>query len=239
MSVITLFKRYLRRKSNPIDLLKRLYPARSDFRSIIHVGAHAGQEKDFYEAHGFDDVLWIEASPSVYQRLAATIEDHNKSNAGKPAPPRHRTVCALLTDRDGDEVELHEFSNDGQSSSIFRSTEKCHSRWPHVVETGHTEKLATRTLDSVAAEYGMDKNLDVLVVDAQGAELLVLSGSENVLKNVKAVVSEVSTIPYYEGGALYPELHEFLTSRGFFPMTTPRRHGDVLFLRRELAEKVA
>ena len=106
MSALQLLKRFLRRKSNPIDLLKRLCPHASDFRTMIHVGAHEAQERDFYEAHGFRDILWIEASPRVYERLEQVIAEQNRKHERSADPARHRAVNALLTDKDGDEVEL-------------------------------------------------------------------------------------------------------------------------------------
>lgn len=238
MSVIQYVRRYLRRKCNPVELLGQLCGSRAVFRSMIHVGAHEGQERDFYEEQGYRDVVWIEGSPTVYARLAENIAEQNRKHEKSPHPARHRAVCALLTDRDDDEVELLEFCNQGGSSSIFASTENCHKRWPDVFETGRTEKLRTQTLDRLASDMGMP-NPDVLVVDVQGAELLVLRGAEQVLSQCKAVVSEISTVPYYDGGALYPEVLEFLAAHGFVPMMMPRRHGDLLFLRRELAERAA
>ena len=38
---------------------------------------------------------------------------------------------------------------------------------------------------------------------------------------------------------MFDELREHLQQRGFVPMSAPRRHGDMLFLRRELARAVA
>jgi hypothetical protein len=65
----------------------------------------------------------------------------------------------------------------------------------------------------------------------QGAELLVLRGATKLLASAKAVVVEVSRYPYYEGGALQPEIRDFLRSRGFAELRRPPNHGDQLYLR--------
>lgn len=237
MSAIGLFKRFLRRKADPIKLLKDLVPKSISLTTLIHVGAHLGQERHQYEQCGFQDVLWIEGSPKVHERLAEIIAEHTNEEDISPAGTRHRTACALLTDQNNSEIELYEFSNDGASSSIFQSTDECRKRWPQVMETGEREKVRTRTLDHLADEVGLLESADVLVVDVQGAELLVLKGAKRVLSRVQAVVAEVSTLPFYAGGVLYPELEQFMKSHGFEPMSLPPRHGDLLFLRRHLAEQ--
>lgn len=219
--------RLIRRRKPPLDLLHtRVGPALSPpFRTLIHVGAHLAEERPRYEALGYRDVLWIEASSGVHARLVEALAVQSG------APVRHRAVCALVSDTDGGEAVLRESSNDGMSSSIFPLAAYARKRWPAVHETGVVERRVTRTLDSVAEEAGLAKVVDTLVVDVQGAELLVLKGAPRVLSHARAVIAEVSTRPLYDGGVLYPELRDYLAARGFVAMSVPHTHGDVLFLR--------
>ena len=46
---------------------------------VIHVGAHAGQERDLYAKYGLR-VLWIEANPEIFARLVA---DHGFREYGR------------------------------------------------------------------------------------------------------------------------------------------------------------
>lgn len=223
-------RKVLRRKSDPVALLSRLAPPGLGLARLVHVGAHLGQERHRYEALGYRQVLWIEGSQSVHDRLAQSLAQHVAERAAKGLPAvEHRSVCALLTDREGDEAALREFSNDGMSSSIFAATDTLKARWPELHETGRLQPTRTRTLDALLDELHFG-GVDTLVVDVQGAELLVLRGASGTLSTVKAVVSEVSTQPLYAGGVLYPELAAFLQSHGFVPMSVPRRHGDMLFV---------
>lgn len=223
-------RKVLRRKSDPVQLLSQLAPTGLGLQRLVHVGAHLGQERHRYEALGYREILWVEGSQAVHERLAQSLARHVAEHAvqGRPAV-QHHSVCALLTDREGDEATLREFSNDGMSSSIFAATDTLKARWPDLHETGRIQPTRTRTLDGLLDELRFGA-VDTLVVDVQGAELLVLRGAQKTLSLVKAVISEVSTQPLYAGGVLYPELAAFMQARGFMPMSVPRRHGDMLFV---------
>ncbi len=225
-----LLLKMMRRKADPLGLLARLAQPGLRLNSLVHVGAHLAQERHAYEALGYRRMLWIEGAADVHARLAESLVAHQAQRRAAGGPEvQHLSACALLTDREGDDVALREFSNDGMSSSIFAATSTLKQRWPELGETGRLQTARTRTLDGLLAEMGF-ADVDVLVVDVQGAELLVLKGATQTLAQVKAVVSEVSTQALYEGGVLFDELRAFLHGHGFEPMSAPRRHGDMLFV---------
>ena len=196
-------------------------------RTLVHVGAHMAQERTLYERMGFRDILWIEGSPKTYQRLVESFGgDTGKSIA------RHRTLCALLSEESGRDVSFYQFNNEGASDSLFPATQRLHDRWPHVQQTADVRRLTTLTLDDVVESQGLSGSVNVLVIDVQGAELLVLKGGTRTLREVEAVVCEVSTEPFYDGGVLYPELKTFLSAHGFNPSLEPAKpHCDLLFRR--------
>jgi FkbM family methyltransferase len=226
-----IISRYLRRKSDPIDLLVSLLGRKTNLRTLVHVGAHVGQERGHYEAAGFMKILWIEGSPTTHERLAVIMAAQNAQNEKAGRVARHETLCGLMTDSDGEMLTLKEYSNDGMSSSLFAPTETMRERWPDVKETGGGETVPSARLDTLLAMSATFGKPDLLVVDVQGAELMVLKGATETLKHAKAVICEVSSQPYYQGGVLYPELSVFLAKHGFEPQSVPRRHGDMLFLR--------
>lgn len=192
----------------------------------IHVGAHNGQERDLYESMGFGSMLWVEASPEQFAKLEARL--------GEAAGRKMQSVAvnAFASETDGESVHLRRFNNSGASSSVFAATQLLRETWPGLDETGTSEEVQTATLDRIASETGF-ADADFLNVDVQGAELLVLKGATSVLSRVKAVIAEVSTQPFYEGGVLWPELRDYLRTHGFEPTTeNPNPHGDVLFLRK-------
>ena len=76
--------------ADPLHLLRDLDRVP---RGVIHVGANIGQEFPAYRAAGLAWGLYIEALPSVYERLRLTLED----------APNHLPINALCADVDGEE----------------------------------------------------------------------------------------------------------------------------------------
>jgi len=226
--LLPILRRMFERK--PLKFLSVLSFRRFPIRQVIHVGAHLGQERRRYRKMGVREVLWVEGSPSTHAQLQACLEADRA--AGKLAG-RHVAINALLTDKSGSEIVLHGFSNAGASNSIFPMTEKLRETWPTVRQTGENETVISSTLDEIAAREGFETP-DLIVVDVQGAELLVLRGGKKTLASAKAVVSEASTVPYYEGGVMFNELNAFLESQGFVAAQKPSAHEDILYLRKEL-----
>lgn len=76
--------------------------------------------------------------------------------------------------------------------------------------------VETVTLDAFCAERSLGR-VDVLKVDAQGADLDVLRGAEGLLRErrVTLVFVEVNFVAFYEGTPLFPAVYEFLYERGF------------------------
>jgi FkbM family methyltransferase len=214
----------LGKHSDGFSLLKKGISAKLGLSTAVHIGAHLAEERADYEALGFSDVLWVEASAEMYQGM---VREFARPTGAKT---RHIAVHALVSERAGEQRQLRHFSNNGESSSIFAATPVFRAAWPTINETGRTETITSCTADQIAAAHGFNST-DLLVADVQGAELLVLKGATKLLATAKAVVVEVSKYPYYEGGALQPEIRDFLRSYGFAELRRPPNHGDQLYLR--------
>lgn len=78
-------------------------------KGVLHVGAHLGQERQRYFNIG-TKVLWVEAIPSVYEKLKTNISEFSNQSA----------INALLGDQNNVTVEFNLSSNELASSSIFR-----------------------------------------------------------------------------------------------------------------------
>jgi len=61
--------------------------------------------------------------------------------------------------------------------------------------------------------------VDLLCMDVQGVEIELFEGMGDYLKDVRYIISEVCFEKFYEGGALYPEIKEYLEERGFIFIT--------------------
>lgn len=212
-----------------INRQKLLKETMQSATGILHLGAHLGQEAAKY-AQLQKPVLWVEAIPTVCAVLAKRLA----------AFPEQKAFCALLDRVDGLQ-RAFKISNNmgGVSSSIFDFDEYGEgekSLWPDLhLQMVDQMILPTMKLDTlfssnavVAADY------DFWVVDLQGAELLALQGAEQSLEHCQGLYVEVSKVPVYNGGVLWAELSQYLSSKGFGARWQPElEHDDVLFIRQQ------
>ena len=82
--------------------------------------------------------------------------------------------------------------------------------WGENTECDKVIRLRTTSIDTIAQEQP-----DVISIDTQGAELSILRGAKETLRNTLCVVSEVEFAPIYLGQPLFDEQMAYLTPRGF------------------------
>ena len=170
---------------------------------VVHVGANSGQERDFYRDLGLR-VLWIEAINEVFDELVRNIAGH----------PKQKSLCALLTDRDGAEYQFHIASNSGASSSIYQFGE-CLDIWPELSYLS-SRTLRSSRLDSLFRREGIQpSDYPALVMDVQGAELLVLKGAGQMLGEFRFVKAEAADFESYIDCAKLEDLRQYLEPWGF------------------------
>ncbi|MFC4671726.1 FkbM family methyltransferase [Seohaeicola nanhaiensis] len=211
-------------------LMERLAPV----ELIVHVGAHWGEDAAFYEACGARTVLWIEADPETYARLAREM-------AARRGPTRHLTECALVSASGGESMSFHRFKGDGSSSSVHRASEAMAERFPESGESGEVLELVSRSLPEILARHGIDvpgSGRSMLVLDVQGHEYSVLTGLGDGLRDFSMCKCEVSRHVMYQGGAAFPQIDAHMKAMGFrlashWYVQVPR-HGDVLYLREDV-----
>ncbi len=197
-------------------------------RGIVHVGASLGHEMEAYIQLGPEVIAWVEADQGRFDVLQA-----NASRAALPGAPRQICIKALVGDSDDATIEFRAFNN-GDSSSIFPATDLLRSIWPGLDETGEVLSMQTHRMDTLLSKAGMQPaDADVLVIDVQGAELMVLRGAGEYLKAARFLEVELSTIQVYKGAPLAHELDAYLTDAGFTRETPIHAHGDTIYRRAE------
>jgi FkbM family methyltransferase len=196
----------IRRVLRPV--LRRLRPRADRFlrrcNGVVHVGANTGQERELYASYGLT-VIWVEALPSIYRQLVENIRPY----------PKQIAIRALLTDSAGELMRFYIAANGGASSSIFELA--LHKDiWPEVDYVAHVD-LETQTLDLLLSGYHIDQNdIDALVLDTQGSELMVLKGSESLLKRVSYVKVEAADFEAYKNGTTVEAIERFLGGFSLF-----------------------
>jgi FkbM family methyltransferase len=205
-----------------LDLQQLCTQHRINPRGIIHVGAHAGLEAATYQAMGLKNVLFIEANPTVFQRLQTNLSSYPEMNA----------VNYAIGNTNGD-VTLHITSMD-QSSSILPL--KLHREiYPNIEENAQIV-VPGKTLDTLLEDLDQHPgDFNLLNIDIQGAELLALQGATGLLRYIDAINTEVNFQELYAGCALIEQIDQFLEQQGFrrVATTTPYHPswGDAFYVR--------
>ncbi len=207
-------------------------------RNIAHIGAHFGEEAPVYEEMGAEKVIWVEANPDMFTRLCDTITARPASGT------EHILVNALVANKDGEQRELFVAGQDGEASSILHQTERLKKKMPWVAETGQIITAPSYTIDTVIREAGIPAGeLDTLILDTQGAELICLSGLDVYSNGIRYLLSEGTTSDYFEGGVLFDNLRQELDNRGFLytfmgvDTNVAGMHFDFMFLQKPLGDE--
>ena len=195
---------------------------------ILHIGANYGHEVGEYELLallGFH----IEAIPAVFAEL----------NKKCLATVHQKAICACVSDEGGRKVEFNIATNNAESSSML-PLGRHQTAYPHIRYTKKIE-LETTTVDQLA-NSGLFPPPNHIVIDVQGAEMLVLKGAKNVLagNSLQSLKIEVSAEPLYQGGASFREVFEYLDTLGFYLKDANFNfHGwcDAIFARRWWPDK--
>lgn len=192
-----------------------------DFTNILHVGAHKAKEYDEYIRLGAKKIHWVEAYDKSYSLLKQRLKG-----------PINKVTCAVISDKDNEEVTFN-ITNNLQSSSILNLGE--HKKlFPKIHFTDKLQKKTT-TIDTLLKDTHLGENINLLVIDIQGAELLALKGATKTLHNTDALLLEVNTREVYEGCGLVEEIDEYLKQYNFERVATgfylDHPWGDALYIK--------
>lgn len=194
---------------------------------VVQVGAHQGQEVEVFRRHGVGRAIFIEPMDQAFHKLKKAIA----------ADEGYSAIQAVCSSLEGEEVSFYRASQTAASSML--SPGRVLVEHPDITFEAPTTMTA-RTVDSLIAEAGSTlpgfspRDIDVLFIDTQGAELKVLMGAGQVLHHATAIWTEVS-YDLYEGGASLEDIQGFLKPFGFRlndVSLNVHRWGDALFLKR-------
>ena len=198
---------------------------------VIHVGAHRGEEINEYGDLGAKTVIWVEANPEVFDEMCIMLtnaEANIDSHAFQYAASTEDHGTAEFNRYYGPDAG-HLVGNKG-CSSLLKAEGRFEEWYKDTIE------VETITIDTLLEEEGFNaEDFQLLNMDVQGAELMVLRGSEKVLDNVKWVTTEATwEDPDYIDNVMYDELKSFLESKGFVEtqiVPHAENWGDVLFVK--------
>lgn len=107
------------------------------------------------------------------------------------------------------QVEMNVYEDSG-SSSVFESN-IAHKKYGGETKTNLQATITAQqtTIDNIT------DTVDIISLDMQGYELNALKGAEKALQTCKAILTEISFIPLYDGQPLFCDINDFLSNRGF------------------------
>ena len=193
-------------------------------KQLLHIGAHWGQEAAAYKALGVEFVLFVEAIPQIFEKLQKNLTSF----------PEYQGVCAVCSDRTGADVTFNVSSNDGGSSSLLGLGN--HANLYPDISYVETLRLTATTADDLVENETPSASFDMLVLDTQGAEMLVLRGATRLLDIAQSLLIEVSENPLYEGGCTFEEVTAYVRQFGFRLRQihiNRQGWGDALYVKRE------
>lgn len=195
-----------------------------NIKGVVHVGSHDGYEVEWYLKMGIDNILCFEPYSKAFfdfkEKYVHDISD------GKVKIFDIALGC-------GDyEEELAIADGDGQGSTFLPlvSQDKEKSYWH---ETVGTQKAQIRKFTTFLKENPtIDINLyDCLVIDAQGMEMEVLLGMDNLIDKFDYLNIECSRTPIYKGELDAQSIIAWLKEHGFIPISEIEEHNDILFIK--------
>jgi FkbM family methyltransferase len=197
-------------------------------RGVFQVGANSGQEIKGFIEQGIKTGILVEPLPNAYQELKKAVSSQ----------PGFFAVNAVCTDVVGRTCNFYVSKEGGASSSLLKPSGVLVAH-PEVSFDATPINLVSTTVDQIAVDFKANGDgdriapIDLLYLDTQGAELSVLKGANEFLKQVRYVFTEVSHGGLYENDVSHKELTEYLDSHGFslvFLYINKTRWGDALYV---------
>lgn len=175
-------------------------------KGVLHLGAHKGEEVDYYLNVGFKKIILIEANPSLCYQMKRMFEFK------KNILVYNYAVCDQVGSTD---FFIHESRTGVESSSILKM-----DKFDKIVSSLKTSKkiiVPCCTIDSLVMDNHIDLSLyNVLVSDIQGADYLALKGAKNSICSFDAVIIEVQCVNLYENFISETMIDQLMEDYGFY-----------------------
>lgn len=178
---------FLNEEINYARVYDRFYDIKKD-DIIIDIGAHVGIFT-LRAARQAKNVLAIEPHPFNYSLLTNNVKANKLVNV--------QTLRLAL------------WSSNGKMK-LYLASSASHSLKPYLKDKSKYLEVQTKTLDTIIKELGI-KRVNFIKIDVEGAELEVLRGAEETLKENDPFIS----IAAYHTSTEVHEITEYLQRKGF------------------------
>jgi len=140
----------------------------------------------------------------------------------------------VLSDEDDKEVTFYKNVTHPGGNTYYQENQEINPNTVNYFNDSNKTVRKTVTLDTIVRTQGLPLP-DLIKMDVQGAELDVLKGAENTLKQCNHLILELQKVEYNKGAPLREEVFEYLKSIGFtgtfVPFSDNGPDGDFYFTR--------
>lgn len=162
---------------------------------VLDIGANIGMwNKTFQYYFPQSKIISFEANPNCEEYLKKQLVDYK--------------IC-LLGDKNKTDIKFYYMKNDKVTTgaSIYKENTSYYND-----DKYDTINLNMYRLDNIIDN---ETHIDLVKIDVQGAELNVIEGMSNILKNIDYIILEVSLMRYNENSPLFAEVIKFMDEKGF------------------------
>ena len=193
-------------------------------QSILHVGAHLGEESQDYDKYFSVPVLWIEAQSHLCLELKKRLKASTNT-----------VVEACVLDKDNEFLSFNVSSNSQSSSLLDFGTHSI--SYPGVLVTEKV-RVKTQRLDTIL--QGRDTP-DFINIDIQGVELKAIKSLGGLINQVQVIYTEVNKRQVYEKCDLIKDIDSYLKKYGFRRIATRWEFkagwGDALYVNNKVKRR--
>lgn len=188
-------------------------------KGAIHIGAHHGQEKEWYTKNNISPIIWIDANIEYYDILKKNVGDD-----------------MIIISGVGNEDKICDFnlSNNGQSSSFLELGTHI-QKYPDVFYVDKVKVEMKRMKTLINENNIIIDDFNFLNLDVQGFELQVIKGFDDLISKFDYIYSEVNTNFLYKNCSLINEIDEYLGMYNFKrvkTLITQSEWGDAFYIKK-------
>lgn len=189
-------------------------------RGVIHIGAHHGQEKIWYDKENVQNIIWIDANP-IHESILSQKVGGDK------------IIITGIGNISG-KLKFNISSNEGQSSSFLEFGS--HSNYHPDVRYIGDIMVEIKRMSDVILEHNIQINdYNFLNLDIQGMELDAIKSFDDSISKFDYIYTEVNTEQVYKNCNIIGEIDEYLSNYGFertVTQITPWQWGDALYIKK-------
>jgi len=171
---------------------------------IFDIGANAGQFGVLLREIGFDGKIISFEPLSDAREILLNISKND---------PLWQIALQTAIGEENGEIEI-QIAGNSHSSSVLDMLDTHVRAAPDSKYIGK-EKVALRTLDSIAPDYMDSNSIAFIKIDTQGYETQVMNGAKKLMSQIVGLQVEISLVPLYKGQCLFDEMLKKLKNDGF------------------------